>query len=158
MMQLVPGVLDTAPCHFPTEDLQQQQEAFRSVSVPLSSCSQGLQSHEPISNDVLIAAWSAILRYYVGSDVISFGHVDDSVDAATRFGVCHGEITADTRLKSLCGLAQGQSGVGSAGESPWSWIKACSSLNTVVWKTGQLPSNTELQDLENTQVRHSLTW
>lgn len=152
MLQVVPGVLDTAHCHFSTEDLQHGPESFRSVPVSLNSSTQS-PFNRRISSEVLLAAWSVVLRYYVGSDVISFGRVDDTADAGSRFAVCHGEIPAETPLKSLCAFDQGLLGDKDTAQSPRDWIKACTSINTVVWNTPLSPSSLELQALEDTQVR-----
>lgn len=149
MLQVVPGVFDSAPCHFPTEDLQHELKSFRSVPVSLNS-PQGVPN-APVSSEVLLAAWSVVLRYYVGSDVICFGQIDDTAGAASRFAVCHDDIPAEASLKSLCGFTQGQSGEEDRNQSLRDWIKACPSINTVVWKRSE-SSSLEFQDLENTQV------
>ena len=151
MLKVVPGVFDSASCHFPTEDLQREPESLRSVPVSLNSL-EGAPNGK-VSGDVLLAAWSVVLRYYVGSDVISFGQIDDTVGAASRFAKCHGDIPAETPLKSLCGLVQTQSGEEDRRQSPQDWMKTCSSINTVVWKKSA-SSSVEFQDLENTQVQY----
>lgn len=151
MLQVVPGVFEAAPCHFPTEDLQHEPESFRSVPVSLNSTIH-TASGRPISSELLLAAWSVVLRYYVGSDVISFGHIDDTADAGSRFAVCHGEISTETPLKSLCELNQALVGDAGADQPPGDWVKACPSINTVVWRKPQSSSIADLQDLGNTQV------
>lgn len=154
MLQVAPGVFDTAPCHFPTEDLQQDSQGFKSVPVTWDSPDDNVAGPNPITSDAFLAAWSVVLRYYVGSDVISFGQIDDAADATCRFAVCHGEIPAETQLKSLCQFELQSSNDATVGQSPSDWIANCPSLNTVVWKKDHSPSILEHQDLENTQVYH----
>jgi len=151
MLQVVPGVFEKAPCHFPTEDLQHEPGSFRSVPVSLNSAIHPA-SGRPISSELLLAAWSVVLRYYVGSDVISFGQIDDTADAGSRFAVCHGEISTETALKSLCGFNQALAGDAGTDQSPGDWFKACPFINTVVWRKPQSSSIPDFQDLENTQV------
>lgn len=155
MLQVAPDVFDSVPCYFPTEDLQEKPGSLRSVPVPLRSCVQSIPNHAPISTDILLAAWAVVLRYYVGSDVISFGQIDDTASATSRFAVYHGEITADTRLKSLSKPGRRPLGNSNTRQLPRDWMLSCSSLNTVVWRKGQSSQIDELQDLESTQVWRS---
>jgi hypothetical protein len=134
MLQAVSGSLDVAPCLFPTENLQEGR--FKSIRLSLSDSS-------PIVSEVLLRAWAVVLRYYVGSDTIAFGRVDDT-DSTSRFAVCHGDIPASAALETLqVSHASGESNSSSFSE----WI-ASNTFNTLVWKSAS-PS---LDYLENTSV------
>ncbi|KAJ6182276.1 hypothetical protein N7485_000918 [Penicillium canescens] len=138
MLQAVSGSLDIAPCLFPTENLQERR--FKSIRLNLSDSS-------PIVSEVLLRAWAVVLRYYVGSDTIAFGRVDDT-DSASRFAVCHGDIPASAALETL----QVSHGSGESNSSSFSeWI-ASNTFNTLVWKSAS-PS---LDYLENTSCSLAL--
>jgi hypothetical protein len=138
MLHAVPGSLDIAPCVFPTENLDER--GFKTIPLSLSDSSS-------IASEVLLRAWAVVLRYYVGSDTVAFGIVDD-ISSASRFSVCHGEIPASAALEALqASHASGESNSSSLSE----WI-ASNTFNTLVWKS----ANPSLDDLENTSVFSSL--
>jgi hypothetical protein len=134
MLQVVSGSLDIAPCVFPTENLQAR--GFQSI--PL-----GLSGSNHISSDVLLQAWAVVLRYYVGSDMIAFGKIDDA-DSISRFAVCHGDIPATAALEALhVSPPSGES----SGLSLSEWI-ASNTFNTLVWNS----ASASLNELEDTSV------
>ena len=134
MLQVVSGSLDTAPCLFPTENLHGR--GFQSIPLDLSSS-------DSISSDVLIQAWAVVLRYYVGSDMIAFGRIDDA-ESLSPFAVCHGDIPAAATLEALqISTPSGESNSLSLPE----WI-ASNTFNTLVWNSPIV----SLNELENTSV------
>ncbi|KAJ5894899.1 hypothetical protein N7495_006590 [Penicillium taxi] len=88
MLKLTSSSLDIVPCLFPTENLH--DEGLKSI--PL-----GLSVSDSISSAVLLQAWAVVLRYYVGSDSVAFGLIDDN----ERSAICYGEIPASTELNAL---------------------------------------------------------
>ncbi|KAJ9487562.1 hypothetical protein VN97_g5752 [Penicillium thymicola] len=132
MLQAVLGSLDVAPCLFPTENLHERGFKFIPLDLPGS---------DSIAGEVLLQAWAVVLRYYVGSDMIAFGRIDDG-DSASRFAVCHGDIPATAALEALqVSRPSGQSNRLSLSE----WI-ASNTFNTVVWNN----ATRSIDDLENT--------
>lgn len=134
MLQAVSGSLDTAPCMFPTENLHGR--GFQSIPLDLSGSG-------VIAHDVLLHAWAVVLRYYVGSDMIAFGRIDD-IDTSSRFAVCHGDIPGAAALEALSTSAlSGESSSTSISE----WIES-NNFNTLVWNS-ESPS---INELETTSV------
>jgi hypothetical protein len=138
MLQVISGSLDTAPCVFPTENLQGR--GFQSIPLDLSG-------PDDIPSEVLLQAWAVVLRYYVGSDMIAFGRVDNA-DSLSRLAVCHGDIPATAALEAL--QVSSPSGESSSLSLP-EWL-ASNTFNTLVWNSAT-PS---LSELENTPVCPSL--
>ena len=134
MLQVVPGILDTAPCTFPTENLPGR--GFESIPLDLSDCSSTVR-------DVLLQAWAVVLRYYVGSDMIAFGRIDDT-NPSSRFAVCHGDIPASAALEALTASSNPEE---SQSLSLSEWISS-NTFNTLVWNGANLSS----EELESTSV------
>lgn len=138
MLQVVPGSLDTAPCVFPTENFPGR--GFQSI--PLGQSGSGA-----IAREVLLQAWAVVLRYYVGSDLIAFGRIDDS-DSSSQLAVCHGDIPATATLEEL----KASPSSGTPNSLPLrQWI-ASNTFNTLVWNATSFP----LEKLEETSVCPSL--
>ncbi|PYH89477.1 acetyl-CoA synthetase-like protein [Aspergillus ellipticus CBS 707.79] len=146
MLQIVPGAFDAGLCHFPTENLQPDARSFKSIPVahPTSSSTAASLEH-------ILQAWAVVLRYYTGSDVVSFGRVDDTV-AASQVAVCHGEISADTALNEL--RASDSEGTHHT-QSLNGWISSNKSFNTLVWKTS-LQTPPPLEELEASHISLAL--
>ncbi|CAG7922993.1 unnamed protein product [Penicillium olsonii] len=132
MLQVVPGILDTAPCTFPTENLPGR--GFESIPLDLSGSSSTVR-------DVLLQAWAVVLRYYVGSDMIAFGRIDDT-NPSSRFAVCHGDIPASAALEALTVPSNREE---SQSLSLSEWISS-NTFNTLVWNGANLSS----EELEST--------
>ncbi|CAI7655936.1 unnamed protein product [Penicillium bialowiezense] len=138
MLQVVSGSLDTAPCVFPTENLPGR--GFQSI--PLGQSGSGA-----IAREVLLQAWAVVLRYYVGSDMIAFGRIDDS-DSSSQFAVCHGDIPATATLEEL----KASPSSGTPNSLPLrQWI-ASNTFNTLVWNATSFP----LEKLEETSCSLAL--
>ncbi|CAG8937825.1 unnamed protein product [Penicillium salamii] len=132
MLHSVSGSLDTAPCTFPSENLPGR--GFQSIPLDLSGSSSN-------AHELLLQAWAVVLRYYVGSDMITFGRID-ATDSSSRLAVCHGDIPASATLEQL--VASPLSGEPSS-LSLSEWISS-NTFNTLVW-SGAKPS---LEKLETT--------
>lgn len=147
MLQVVSDI-DAAPCHFPTESLGNDDvRDFKSIPVALGS-----SSLTPVSSDALLRAWAVVLRYYAGSDIICFGRVDDTTDSSSRFSLCHGDIPIDTFLEAIQVSTSEVAAASSTSESLPEWMESKAFINTLVWNSLDQVSESQLQDLQSTQV------
>ncbi|KAF9890570.1 hypothetical protein FE257_005701 [Aspergillus nanangensis] len=151
MLQVVSASYEAAPCHFPTENLQQNVGGFKTIPVVLSA----LNTSSPVSAEVFLRAWTVVLRYYVGSDMICFGQIDDTNKTAARFTLCHGDIPAHAPLEAVKASSQISEELESA-SSPAEWMQSNSSFNTFVWRTQDPASLPLIKDLENTKCSLAL--
>lgn len=146
---------EAAPCLFPTENVLYGDEAeLNSLPLPLS-----VSGSRPLSGDVILESWAAVLRYYVGNDMICFGRIDDTIDDTTnedtaRYAVYHGGILGTAALSALRASKLGEvTGDGSAfsnEQSPNSWIRSNAFFNTLVWNNPSTSSPAE--QLKGTHV------
>ncbi|PYH40075.1 acetyl-CoA synthetase-like protein [Aspergillus saccharolyticus JOP 1030-1] len=139
MLQIVPGAFDAALCRFPTEGLQRNAPGFKSIPVRASAC----------STEALLEAWTVVLRYYTGSDLLSFGLADSTVADARWFAVCHGEIPVDAALEQLQPSVQQPSEDASTTQSFAEWAALSTSFNTLVWKSAHA-DQPHLSELDTT--------
>ncbi|PWY66710.1 acetyl-CoA synthetase-like protein [Aspergillus heteromorphus CBS 117.55] len=156
-------------CHFPTEHLAPSADAdaaaaspaFKSISVAHTP-SNTQAAPLSLSLSHILQAWAVVLRYYTGSDAISFGRVDDTEQSATgsRFAVCQGEITADTALDELRASETSPSEA-SQGRTQTEtqllsdWVASNRSFNTLVWKTS-LQTPPPVDELEGSHISLAL--
>ncbi|RAL07335.1 acetyl-CoA synthetase-like protein [Aspergillus homomorphus CBS 101889] len=140
MLQIVPGAFDAALCHFPTENLQRNAPSFKSIAVRAGAS----------STETVLEAWTIVLRYYTGSDVLSFGLADSTVADALWFAVCHGEIPVDTALEQLQSSVQQPSEEVSTVSNFQDWAALSKSFNTLVWKS----SHTDQLHLSELDTSH----
>lgn len=146
MLQVVSDI-DAAPCHFPTENLGNNDvRGLKTIPVALGSPT------VPIPGDALLRAWAVVLRYYAGSDIICFGRVDETADPSSRFALCHGDIPIDTRLEAIQASTSELAGGLSASLSLQEWMESKASINSFVWNSLDQVSESQLQDLQSTQV------
>lgn len=146
---------EVAPCLFPTENvLCDDEPEFNSHPLPLS-----VSGSRTLSGDVILESWAAVLRYYVGNDMICFGRIDDTIDDTTnedtaRYAVHHGAILGTAALSALHASKSGEvTGHGSAfpnEQSPSSWIRSNAFFNTLVWNNPSTSSTAE--QLKGTHV------
>ncbi|PYH86198.1 acetyl-CoA synthetase-like protein [Aspergillus uvarum CBS 121591] len=127
MLQIVPGAFDAALCHFPTENLQHNAPEFQSIPVRAGAC----------STEAVLEAWTVVLRYYTGSDVLSFGLADSTVADTLWFAVCHGEIPGDTALAQLQPSVQQPAQDVPTVQNFKDWAALSRSFNTLIWKSTQ---------------------
>lgn len=145
MLQLVPGSYEAAPCLFPTETLAHNERGFKSIALPLSV---NVNGSKPLSRDVLLQAWAVVLRYYVGSDMICFGWIDDASEP--KYAVCHGDLPAHASLDTLRTSPAESAGDSVQAQSAKDWIRSNHFFNTLVWS--QSSPDSTLEDLQDTRV------
>ncbi|EYE90157.1 uncharacterized protein EURHEDRAFT_382215 [Aspergillus ruber CBS 135680] len=144
MLQLAPSSFEAASCLFPTETLAHNERGFKSIALPSSA---NANSSKPLSRDVLLEAWTIVLRYYVGSDMICFGCIDDASEP--KHAVCHGDIPAHASLDALHKFTAKSMGNSVQAQSVKDWIRLNDLFNTLVWS--QSSSDSNLEDLQDTQ-------
>lgn len=143
MLHVASGDFEIAPCHFPAEKLQCDERGFKSIPLSL-----GGNGSRPLSGDVLLESWAVVLRYYVGSDTICFGRIDDATDSAFKYAVCHGEIPAQAALSTLHASTADIAGQSSGAQSPGDWIRSSPFLNTLVWNSSSPSASEHLLDTQ----------
>lgn len=143
MLHVASGDFEAAPCHFPAEKLQCDERGFKSIPLSL-----GVSGSRSLSGDVLLESWAVVLRYYVGSDVICFGHIDDATDSASKYAVCHGEIPAQATLNTLHASTADIAGQSSSAQSPGDWIRSSPFFNTLVWNSSGPSASEHLLDTQ----------
>ncbi|EAU30201.1 predicted protein [Aspergillus terreus NIH2624] len=99
---------------------------------------------------MFLRAWTVVLRYYVGSDMICFGQIDDTAKASPRFTLCHGDIAVNASLKELEPSFE-ISEHAQISQSAADWMNANTSFNTLVWKSSQPESFSAINDLDTTK-------
>lgn len=118
------------------------------LQINRAAMSANANSSKPLSRDVLLEAWTIVLRYYVGSDMICFGCIDDASEP--KHAVCHGDIPAHASLDALHKFTAKSMGNSVQAQSVKDWIRLNDLFNTLVWS--QSSSDSNLEDLQDTQV------
>ncbi|KAL4894930.1 hypothetical protein BDV59DRAFT_200709 [Aspergillus ambiguus] len=150
MLNVVSANYKAAPCLFPAESPQHNVRGFQSVPV----ASDEISAYEELPAEIFLQAWTVVLRYYVGSDLICFGQINDTAKTFPRVTLCHGEIPAGVALNALKPSYEFSENA-FMNQSDADWWNSDVPFNTIVWNTSQ-SETTIIDRLNNTECAVAL--